>query len=87
MQPPAFPKLAMHMFHLSELLLHFDETAYQAARVRRTRELRLRGVFVLVGFLLGLLGPYWVFALPRPAAAPRQALPPRPAPKPPARLE
>ncbi|MBI5597321.1 MAG: hypothetical protein HY928_14600 [Elusimicrobia bacterium] len=87
MQPPAFPKLAMHMFHLSENLLHHDELAYQAAKARRTRELRLRGVFALVGVLLGILGAYWVFGMPAAAAAPRKVLPALPTPKPPARLE
>lgn len=53
LQPPAFPKTAMHMHHLSQIVLAYEENAYRAALERRIREQWLWVAVGLGGLLLG----------------------------------
>ena len=53
LQPPAFPTTAMHMHHLSELVLHYEEEAYKAGLDRRLREQWLWVAVGLGGLILG----------------------------------
>lgn len=84
LQTPAFPKVVMDLHQVSILALGFDERAYLAAKARRTREVRQRGMFVGGGLVVGALVAMVAFGL---AERSRPALPARPTPKPPARLE
>lgn len=53
LQPPAFPKTAMHMHHLSQIVLAYEENAYRAALERRIMEQWLWIAVGLGGLLLG----------------------------------
>lgn len=55
LQPPAFPKTAMHMHQLSQVLLAHEENAYRAAQDRRVRQQGLWLVAGLVGLVAGAL--------------------------------
>ncbi|TBR21915.1 hypothetical protein EPO15_09130 [bacterium] len=54
-QPPAFPKLAMHVYHISQVTLAYEEAAARDAKKRRAEERNLRLWFGLGGLALGLL--------------------------------
>lgn len=60
LQPPAFPKTAMHMHQHSLLLLHYEEEAYQAARARRRAGWEAWVGLALGGLVAGALLTYWV---------------------------
>lgn len=60
LQPPAFPRTAMHMFQYSLILLHHEEEAYQAARARRRTTWEVWAGLVLGGLFAGALVTYWV---------------------------
>lgn len=79
LQPPAFPKTAMHMHHLSQIVLIYEENAYRAAMERRLREQWLWVTVGLGGLLLGAVLSFvvtellWFIRRPPPpgAVAPR----------------
>lgn len=53
LEPPVFPRLAMHAHQLSLLVLHHEAEAYRAAKERRSRERILWAVLSLGGLALG----------------------------------
>lgn len=55
LEPPAFPRTAMHLHQLSLLVLHHEEEAYRAAKERRAKEGILRAALALGGLALGAL--------------------------------
>lgn len=55
LEPPAFPRTAMHLHQLSLLVLHHEEGAYRAARERRAKERKLWVGLALGGLALGAL--------------------------------
>lgn len=74
-QPPAFPKLAMHVYKLSQVALAYEETAYRAAKQRRADERNLRLWLALGSLALGLAASggvaayLWSRPVPRASAA------------------
>lgn len=60
LEPPAFPKVAMHMYQHALLLLHHEEEAYQAARARRRQGWYAQAALALGGLFAGALVTYWV---------------------------
>ena len=87
LEAPAFPRVTMHLHQLSLFALSYEENAYLAAKARRARERRLQALAALAGLLGGALLAYFVFGRSSPVRVIQKALPAKPTPKPPARLE